>query len=326
MIIKTLYKKIFSENIRGKILKIRKFRVSNISNYLNNTNSIPAIRDEISRLYYELLYLKILNYYNNNSSNYYHEEISFLKENNELEVFPYKNIKSLDNVICDYDHQKKLVFVLHNEKKLFFPKISTIEDATRAYRYYIEKENILGGNYSTKSPHQYLTDTFNVQEGDVVFDIGASEGLFVLDVIEKVKKVYLFEPEIKWLEPLLATFEPWKDKVVIIRKFATNVDSRNEIQIDSLITEKDLDGIFIKIDVEGYESKVLEGATKILSMKNIRIACCTYHKQHDAQEFDIFFKKNGFETEFSDGYMLFYWDRLIEQPYFRNGIIRARKN
>lgn len=122
----------------------------------------------------------------------------------------------------------------------------------------------------------------------------------------------------------MATFEPYQDKVTIIDKFASNKDSANEITLDSCL-KNETGNIFIKIDVEGGETKVLNGAKSVLKrLDDIRVACCTYHKHDDASLFEKFFKDLNYQTEFSDGYMLFYFYDNLKPPYFRKGVIRAK--
>ena len=71
---------------------------------------------------------------------------------------------------------------------MYFPETYPVNWAEDLYKNYIETENILGGNYKEKSPHQYQTDEFYIKEGDILLDIGSAEALVALDVIEKVKK------------------------------------------------------------------------------------------------------------------------------------------
>ena len=59
--------------------------------------------------------------------------------------------------------------------------------------------------------------------------------------------------------------------------------------------------------------------------ENIKIAICIYHNQNDAFEFENFFQKLGFETEFSQGYMLFHHDKNLRYPFFRKGVLRVWK-
>jgi hypothetical protein len=74
------------------------------------------------------------------------------------------------------------------------------------------------------------------------------------------------------------------------------------------------------------ELQVLNGMEKVLSVqKNIKIAVCTYHRKHDAEEMNNILLTNGFHTEFSKGYMIFPNDNELTEPYLRKGLIRAKK-
>ena len=174
-----------------------------------------------------------------------------------------------------------------------------------------------------KSPHRYLNETFNVNENDIVIDIGAADGNFSLEVIDRVKKLYIFESDINWIEALNATFEPWKEKVHIINKFVSNIDDNKQVTLDRLLMNIHID--FIKIDVEGAEGMILEGSKKILQKNNsLKLAICTYHKKNDAKNIEKILAMNKFNFTFSNGYMLFIHSRLTP-PYFRRGLIKAQK-
>lgn len=306
---RNIIRKLIPLSVRKKIYEIR-----NASDF----------KKEIVQLKSELFYYKVLAYFNDNPSPEYKNETAYLKETGKLITFPYRQLQTILNIEGGYDKVKKMPYVLHNNKRLFFPDNWSLNGAKHVYANYIETENILGGGYSEKAPHQYLTEEFNIDERDVVIDVGAAEGLFLLDVIERIKKAYILEPDKGWLKTLRATFEPYKDKVTIIEKYATDIDSANETKLDSCI-DVTSQSLFIKMDVEGFEQKVLNGATNLLAHKNVKVACCTYHKQNDAFELDNFFKSKGFETAFSEGYILFPYDENIQPPYFRKGMIRARK-
>jgi len=218
-------------------------------------------------------------------------------------------------------------FILHNGvKKLYFPKSWSVDQARDNYINYIQVENILGGNYAKKSPHQYQTSNFQINVGDVVLDIGSAEALLSLDVIDIAKKIYIFESDEIWIEPLKATFEPYQDKVVIFNKFVSDKNSATEIRLDSCIEFDKVQSLFIKVDIEGSEKLVLENNKHLFEKNiNIRVVCCTYHRQNDADIFKVFFESLGYTTEYSDGYMIFIYDNELRAPYFRHGIIRAEK-
>lgn len=50
----------------------------------------------------------------------------------------------------------------------------------------------------------------------IVADIGTAEGIFALNIIHSVKKVYLFECDPEWIIPLEKTFAPWINKIEIV--------------------------------------------------------------------------------------------------------------
>jgi hypothetical protein len=313
--LKNIYKKIFPIKLRYLIYSLRK---------LSNNQNIPR---EIANLKKEILFLKITHYFENNPSDKYQAELKFINEIGTLVPFPYQRIKNEPcDIIAEYDKKKRLPFVLHNNRRLYFPKHYTVKQARDEYIHYISFENIFAEKFWEKTPHQYTTESFAIKDGDIVLDIGASEGIFLLDAVDKIKKGYIFEPDKIWSKPLKATFEPYQEKITIINKFVTDKDTTDEITIDSCL-KNEHGNIFIKIDVEGGEKSVLDGSKLILKREDdIRIACCTYHKQDDADLFDKFFKNLNYKTEFSDGYLLFYFYNNMKPPYFRKGMIRAQNS
>lgn len=174
-------------------------------------------------------------------------------------------------------------------------------------------------------PHCYENESFKFESGDVLVDIGAAEGNFALSVVEKASRIILFESNKEWIEPLNATFEPWKDKVTIVKKFVGDVsDSTCTTLDDYFAADEKLS--FLKIDVEGAESRLLDGCKRILQdQKPLKVAICTYHKPEDEQEFKERLTRYGFETSHSDGFVLLFTDRKLKAPYLRRGLVRAIK-
>lgn len=282
---------------------------------------------EIRSLKLDLLYLKLMSYFETHSSKEYEKEINYLKKIGYITIFPYERIKSLPEIKATFDPEYKLPYILHeSNKKLYFPKKYNLEQTKEKYRDYYENENILGGGFTEKAPHQYQSDNVRVKKNDIVLDIGSAEAIFSLSIIDEAKKVYIFEMDNDWIEPLQATFKPYKDKVTIVNKKVSNVNSDCEIRLDTLLLSEPEQGLFIKIDIEGSEYEVIkENESLLKSNFDIRISCCTYHKQDDAGLIEKILIENGFQIEYSDGYMLFIYDDNIKPPYFRKGIIRAFK-
>lgn len=255
----------------------------------------------------------------------YREELKYLRRHGHA-FFPYEKIKNASCEGCDYDKDLELPFVIHKGKRLYFNGSFTKEKALAQYINYIETENLLEGKYSVKRPHQYLTDEFHVDDGDVLIDVGAAEALLTLDSIDKVSKAYVIEADPGWIKALNATFAPYKDKVEIINKYVSSSDTDKTISLETLLKMSNGKSVFCKMDIEGYEIETLKGASKyLMETNNIKLACCTYHRKDDAVETEQILRKCGFELEFSDGVLFFGLYDKYEPPYFRKGLIRARK-
>lgn len=250
------------------------------------------------------------------------EPIQFVKKQG-VEVFPYYFTGKYDlwKVTVYVDQQANLKYVMHGEHRLYFP--IHMDD------FYIQKlYTSLLIEQDKESAHTYLSPTFDIAANDILLDIGAAEGIFSLSVVERVHKIYLFEVEEHWIAALKKTFEPWKDKVVIINKYVADKDSDTTIAIDSIADELDTKNVFLKIDVEGAEHSVLDGAKNILNSNdfNCKIALCTYHKPNDHKEFSALMQSKGYDLETSEGYMLFYYDGNLQAPFFRKAMLRCKKS
>lgn len=247
-------------------------------------------------------------------------ELKYIIDNG-FSNFPYKQIKNCEDVISGYDITKQLPFVEHKNKKLYFPQDFSVESASSIYKNFIERECILGGNYTEKSPHQYQTDNFKIEQDDVLVDVGCAEALLALDSIDNVSHAYLIEGNPLWIPALEATFEPYAEKVTIINKYIGL--GKDDVSLQKII-EKHNCGVFIKMDIEGAEVNVLNDVCDFLSKrKKTKIVCCTYHKNNDFKKITSIITKMGYEWECSEGFMLFNLYDDPEYPYFRKGVVRA---
>lgn len=224
----------------------------------------------------------------------------------------------VEDVLVHNDKVKGLKYVMHNNKRLYFKRIWDNKRIQRSYTGLAKEQD-------PQSPHCYTNHLFKVDEGDVIVDVGAAEGIFALDAVEKASKLILFEANNDWIEALNATFEPWKEKVTIVNKFVGNVNSSTQITLDEFIAHGEKIS-FLKVDIEGAEQRLIEGCKRILQhIKPLNVAICTYHKHNDEVEFKDILTSYGFETSYSDGYMLYYFDKKIKAPYLRRGVLRATK-
>jgi len=261
----------------------------------------------------------ILNYYRNlpdeRQTPEWEAVVTYLKHH-KIFVFPYTFVHKYkpENIRVEKDEEKDLLYTVYHEKRLYYKDGKHIRIAQRYF-------NSLFMEQDPDSPHRYLSDDFEVKENDIVVDVGAAEGNFSIDITDRVKKIFLFEADPLWRNALEATFRPWKDKVEIIPKMVSGRTTENTIALDDFFGDKEsLD--FIKIDVDGAEQQVIEGMKHLLESKKIkRIALCTYHRQHDAEIFSEQLRKYGYDTRFSEGYMIF--RKRIEKPYLRKGVLKA---
>ena len=248
------------------------------------------------------------------------QEVLKYLENNPVTTFPYPfyNNYSPDLIEVFYDHENGMRYVFLEGKRLYFRKRWSKRRIQRAFADLTREQD-------NNSPHRYLSDSFSVNKDEIIADIGAAEGNFSLSVIDKVKKIYLFESDHRWIEALKATFAPWADKVEIINKRVVDFDDEKNIKFDTFYNKR-RDITFLKIDVDGAEQNVLNSCRTILSDKgSLKIALCTYHKNNDEKDFTSLLQDYGFNVSYSKGYMIHYYDKKIKAPWLRRGLIRALK-
>lgn len=210
-------------------------------------------------------------------------------------------------------------FVWFEHKKMFFPKnFNFWQDRNGKFIRSILREQ--GEN----SPHLYIKDNGEIPEGSVIVDAGVCEGNFALRYVERAKKVYLFEADKRWIEPLKKTFSEYGDKVVLIDKYLQGNDSSYSITLDSAIKEEKID--FLKMDIEGAEVEALLGGKNLLMRSKARCAICSYHRQNDEKYIKYLLSEYGYGTDVSKGYMFFIGDdKIADSLDFRRGIVYGWK-
>jgi hypothetical protein len=271
------------------------------------------------RLKWAILQVKIILYYLFRKTTIEQKRVIHYLLRNKINLYPYYFTKKYYSQDIDliYDDAKSMFYYIYDAKKMYFPS-----DKPKVQIINYIKINL--AEQDSSSPHCYLQEDFNVSQNDIVLDIGGAEGNFALNIIDKVSKIYIFEPDKNWQKALKFTFEPWKDKVHIIDKFVGNKEENDCITIDSLgLSHVD----FIKVDIEGAELDFLKGARQTLKRNlNLKISICTYHKPDDAIVIKKYLEKIGYSGNFSEGYMICLWDENLRKPYLRKGIFRANNN
>ena len=297
---KTLYKKIVPQIIRTRLDILRQ------DAFLKNIR------------------YNILDYYNGSPPSPENHQIldviSFLKKN-PLHMFPYDFINKYDSqqVEVHRDEKSDYRYVIYENKRLYYPLGWTSENIKYSHSFScLEQDN--------ESPHSYASSSFIYNEDDIAVDAGTAEGNFSLSIVEKVKKLYIFECSEGWFGPLHKSFEPWREKVEIIPlKLSKNVTSKSTT-LDQFFAEKNELPTILKIDVDGGEKDLLSGASRILQQSDkLKISLCTYHQKNDFREFKTLLEKLEFKVHSSKGYMIFYLDEPLKEPYLRKALLFASK-
>jgi hypothetical protein len=245
-------------------------------------------------------------------------EVTAWLESNSLEIFPYnfagKYVPGDVEVLTDDESKSRYVFL--DGRKLYFKKRWTKKRIRKGFSDLLREQD-------PASPHRYLVEGFDVNENDVVADIGAAEGNFSLSIVERVKKIYIFEYNPGWVAALEKTFAPWKDKVEIINKRVADFDDEKHVRFDTFLRDRE-EITFMKIDVDGAEQSVLNSSKRILAGSHpLKIALCTYHRNNDESDFTTLLQGFGFTVTASKGYMIHFYDKQIKAPYLRRGLIRG---
>ena len=218
-----------------------------------------------------------------------------------------------------YDDKFNLPYIYHNGKRLYFPQGVGEKQIRNLYAQFMSEMDIA-------SPHCYCNNP-NELQNRVLFDCGVAEGLFPLTYVELFDKIVLFECASEWIAPLKATFEPYNEKVVIVNSFVSDEVTDNTITLDYYAETNNIRPTFIKMDIEGFEERALQGASKILKDGNdIICSVCTYHTPTAEENIIKIMKGEGFAPDFNNGFMFFFYEKSILPPYLRRGVVRFYKN
>ncbi len=180
-------------------------------------------------------------------------------------------------------------------KELFnYPKsLSTLDLAYLIYEHFYER-----------GWHYYEIPQTNIEQGDIIIDCGAAEGLFAFKNQRRAGHVYLFEPLSVFVESLRFLFknsgnvsifeEAVSDKEEMVYLKPNSVGSicqreccgKDCLQvkastIDAHFYEKGIKIDYLKVDVEGFEENVISGALKTIRRDKPKMALATYHQGQD---------------------------------------------
>jgi hypothetical protein len=208
--------------------------IKTIRNHLSNKSHVCAaifrkIQSCRTILKWHLRKSEIIRFLQENLTDEKQEILEYVRHNRPG-LIPYsftkkynpKNISVYTDAICG------LHYVLHENKKLYFRRGMHCADIQAAYCGLLAEQDLA-------SPHRYEYGDFQVQDGDIVADVGAAEGIFGLSVSERAKKLYLFENDPAWVEALQMTFAPYKQKVEIVNKYVSDNDTNDCVTLDNFL-------------------------------------------------------------------------------------------
>lgn len=164
---------------------------------------------------------------------------------------------------------------------------------------------------------------YNPSKEDVILDVGAHMGFFVLKIARKVKNVVAIEPHpINFYFLCLNIFQNClQNKVIMLRlglgredgwayldesgygfgrSKMTFLPQRYRVKIkslDNLLSELPLSRVdLIKIDTEGDELKILEGAAKTLKRYKPKLLIAAYHFNDESIMIEKFLQKHDYKV------------------------------
>lgn len=230
--------------------------------------------------------------------------------------FPYEQEKYMSEL--GFNQEENVFGYIQNGITLYFPEksVSRMDELDhRVYGLLVEQD--------PRSPHRYLNERMDVQEGDIVIDAGVAEGNFAASVVHKCKKIYFVECDSDYMDVLKISFKDYLDKIVFVNKYLDSYDDDDHITIDTLLNGETVN--YIKMDIEGSEVAALQGAAQTLkNSSDLKCNICSYHNLQDYDKIVEILSKYEMEIEHSPGYMFFCFDK--EYPsYPRRGLVQAVK-
>lgn len=187
-----------------------------------------------------------------------------------------------------------LPYLSEQSKRIFTANLPPFEQLL--FEFFFLDSSFNEGLYDTPSIH--------LEEGNYVIDVGANIGLFTVlagKVVGEKGHIFAFEPqeeERKKLEELVkvndlhnVTIIPKalgdKNTMVSMEGITVKEEGKGQIEcitLDSWAEEVHLFRLdFLKMDVEGYERKVLLGGMKTLRRFKPKMGICIYHLPDDPE-------------------------------------------
>lgn len=242
-------------------------------------------------------------------------------QNHEISVRNQReNTEKVCYEICYDDDRGGFPYVNFKGKRMYYPKDYKFEMKNGKHIL----TNIVECDQYAGSPHLYADSSHKIRKGDVIVDAGVAEGNFTLTYIDEISKAYLIESNQKWLDVLKLTFAPYKQKIVFVPRNLSDEDTEDSITLDTVVENNKID--FIKMDIEGMETRALLGGMNLLRNNPVKLSVCTYHRKRDKEYVQFILESLGYTVSHTEGYMFFLYDPDIDKTLdFRRGVIHASK-
>ncbi len=221
-----------------------------------------------------------------------------------------------------FDEESGLYYGIYSNRRMYLSRKYDTHEKAETYFQYVCMEQ------DKRSPHCYLTEHFCISEGDVGIDVGAAEGIFALQVMDRAAHIYLIESDPGWCEALRLTFRSDQDKVTIIQGYASDKDEDMDLSLDKVFGNQKID--FIKMDIEGAELKALCGSEQMIRRCMPKLTVCTYHYAEDEKKIRTWLETiGGYAVRNSAGYVVCQgrWElENIENADFRRALLWAERD
>ncbi len=268
---------------------------------------------------------KFLSYYEHTNNPEIHEMVEYIKKVDRFDMMNCELEKDYANLqanVC-FDPKQQMRFLYEKGRRLYFPDQYDEDSILNLFRSLKREQDL-------KSPHRYLDNTDiawmqKQQENGrkiLLLEIGAMEGMFSLELIDRMDEVVIFEGDAKWAGALKNTFMPWNEKVKIVNRYVSDYSDKLHICIDDYYkNELQNTCVIVKMDIEGDERYALEGMRKILGRASqFMLFVCVYHKKDDECVVRNMFP--GCRIRNTHGYFCFYDSEDYDEPYVRRCLLK----
>jgi len=172
-----------------------------------------------------------------------------------------------------------------------------------------ELHQIIAEQFYAWNWHQYQIPQTTIAPGDYVFDCGCCEGLFPFLNHQRAGKFICFEPLEPYRQGLAKTFVDTPNVIVVpealgdqpervyfldktgIGALVSSTPTSLQVDVTTIDLYCQATGYpmnYLKVDVEGYDLKVLRGAAATIRKYRPKIAIATYHASSHAAEMRAF--------------------------------------